>query len=483
MSRAILGALAALVALPGIAAARLTAVGLDKNNYTSDFMIGHVVVSVVFVESNGGNDAQTENWSDARKAQALSEVMNGLDFWTRQNPKSPVSFTVVTETGHTGYEPITRPYWDEAQWIPQVMSGLGHTGTRFSATKSYVNALRTAHDADWGFVVYIVDSLKDADGKFADGLFAYAYLGGPYLVLTYDNNGYGISNMDCVFAHETGHIFHALDQYAGASSPGEYSYGYFRTINGNHAYASTANAPDSIMRGGIRWGLDAWSRKMLGWLDADGNGRDDIVDRSPSVTYASVASAGPPAFTGRAAVSVFPRQGNAQGQGLTVDVVAKVEYRLRNGEWASAEAVDGRFDSGGEDFRFNFGAGDLSIQTIAAQDVDVRVTTLYTANAGGDATFASASVSNAHPFPNPFRPNSNPSHTKVTFTGMSAGAKIQVFTTAGEPVFEKQLDGATSAFDWGAVNDQGQSLATGVYLYLITGADGESKDGKIAVIR
>lgn len=462
--------------------AELTSVGLDKTQFTSDFMIGNVVVSVIFVESNGASDANAETWSAPRKAQVLSEVMSGLDWWTRQNPRSPVSFTVLSDTASTDYEPISRPYWDEALWIPQVMAKYGQSGTRFTATKNYVNALRQQYGADWGYVVYVVDSLNDSNGKFADGLFAYAYLGGPYLVMTYDNNGYGISNMDVVFAHESGHIFHALDQYAGASSPTEYSYGYYRTINGNHAYSAQANDPDSIMRGGIHWSLDKWSKQMLGWVDANNNGKDDILDRAPLVTYDSVASAGPPSFSGQTSVSVVPRQGNGLGNGLTVDTVAKVEYRLRNGTWALAEPTDGSFNGGAEAFRFNFAPGDLSAQSINAQDVDVRVTTLYAANSAGDGSFAAASLSGAHAFPNPFKPNSGLNHTKVTFTGVGSGARIQIFTPSGEPVFDKQLDASSATYEWPAVNDDGQLLASGVYLYLIT-ADGDSKDGKIAIVR
>ncbi len=471
--------------------AEITAVGLDKKDYTSDFMIGNVVVSVIFPESSGGADPNIENWTPERQTQALSKIMAGLDWWTHQNPRSPLSFTVISQTVQTKYEPITRPYYDEALWIPDIMSKLGYTGSRFGATRAYINDLRTQYHADWGYVIFVCDSLIDANGKFADGYFAYSYLGGPFTVMTYDNNGYGISNMDVVLAHETGHIFNALDEYAGASSPNDYSHGYFPTMNGNHQYATTADSPESIMRGGIRWGLDSWAKLMIGWRDADNNGRDDVVDRAPVVNFASQPSsqAGVSNFNGSAHVTVLPRQGNPNGNGITVDTISKVEYRLGSGAWAEASAVDGGFDSGTESFIFNLGGGDATTQAVSAQNVDVRVLTQFTMTGpgGGSGTGSAAAPSNlsgAHPFPNPYKPNSSIGHTNgITFSGLTVGAHVQIFTPNGDRVYDKKLDPAISTLQWNAENDDGKVLASGVYLYLITDDAGNKKDGKLAIVR
>lgn len=471
--------------------AALTSWGLDKNAYTSDFMIGNVVVAVVFPESDGSVDPNIENWSDERKTQALSQIMAGLDWWTKQNPHSPLSFTFVTKTVSTRYEPITRPYYDEALWIPDVMSKLGYNSNRFTATRNYVNDLRKDYKADWGYVIFVVDSQVDANGKFADGLFAYAYLGGPFLVLTYDNNGYGISNMGVVAAHETGHIFHALDEYAGASGPNDYSSGYFSTVNGNHAYSSVANEPNSIMRGGLRWGLDDWVRQMVGWRDSDKNDRDDILDLVPvaSITQQSnqSGSSGSTGFTGDAAVSILPRQSNAQGYGLTIDNVAKVEYRLKNGDWAQATPMDGVFDSATESFQITVAPSGSSAQTIRIQDVELRVATSFSIKSGTTVTSSAggtpATLEDAHAFPNPFKPNSSLGHSNVTFTSLTPGSKVQLFTVAGEPVFDKEAAAGSTTLSWNVVNNDGQEVTSGVYYYLITDSSGHKKKGKIAVIR
>ena len=478
--------MAALFLLPLPAQSALTSKGLDKTGYTSDFMIGNVVVAIIFTESNGSLDPNLETWSDARKTQALSQIMLGLDWWTKQNPRSPLSFTYVTQTVDTKYEPILRPYYDESLWIPDIMTKIGYAGTRFTATRNYINALRTQNQADWGFVVFVVDSMNDANGKFADGLFAYSYLGGPFMVLTYDNNGYGIGNMGVVMAHETGHIFHALDQYAGASGPNDYSGGYFRTINGNHAYSSTANEPNSIMRGGIRWGLDNWARQAIGWKDSNNNNRDDIMDQSPTVTITPAgSSAGTTNFNGQATIAIVPRQGNANGYGLTLDTISKVEYRLPSGGWGVATPADGVYDEADENFQIAVQAASLGTQNVSAQDVELRVTTTFSTLSGNSVTSSSGSgmLDLAHPFPNPFKPNSGLGHTAVTFTALTSGAKLQIFNVAGEPVFDKEAAAGASTIIWNAVDDDGQDVASGIYYFLITDSAGQKKDGKIAVIR
>lgn len=464
--------------------ATLTAVGLDSSQYTSDFMIGSVVVSVIFPESNGQVDPNTETWTEDRKSQVLTKIMAGLDWWTHQNPNSPLTFTYVTQTVATKYEPITRPYYDESLWIPDIMSQLGYSGTRFASTKAYVNDLRQQYHTDWGFVIFVVDSLADSNGKFADGYFAYSYLGGPFTVMTYDNNGYGIANMDVVVAHETGHIFNALDEYAGASSPNSYSFGYFPTINGNHQYSSTANEPNSIMRGGIRWGLDRWVKDMVGWKDADTNGRDDILDRAPTLNLASqsnLSSDGGTGFNGTAHVNITPRQGNTNGYGFTIDTIAKVEYKLGDGTWGEADPIDGSFNGPDEAFNISIPANQkISARSvISASDLNIRVLTAYATYVGSlSSGTASADLSDAHVFPNPYKPNSNLGQTGVTFRGLTSGAKVQIFTPAGERIFEELADN-TGDMAWSDI----KNASSGIYYFLITDQNGNKKKGKIAVIK
>ena len=113
--------------------------------------------------------------------------------------------------------------------------------------------MRRKTGADWAFVLYVVDSLRDADGMFRDGAVAYtADLYGPYMVLTYDNDGYRFRHFDAVLAHEMGHVFGALDEYApprpGYPSTGDLTAGYLGVRNRNAVKGGTTDLP-CIMRG------------------------------------------------------------------------------------------------------------------------------------------------------------------------------------------------------------------------------------------
>ncbi len=215
-----------------------TAPAAPSSTQTSEFMAGTVAYTVVFVESSGGTgncspaDAQTENWDAGRQNTVLSEISQGLAFWTgRSNRPSPLTFTLDNQGSQpTSCEPITRPSSDEGKWIADVLKALGRPDATpsnyWAEARAYADSRRTALGADWGYLIFVVDSLNDADGLFSDGSFAYAYLNGPFLVMTYDNDGWGIGLMNLVTAHETGHIFGALDEYASSGCSTSDSWGY-----------------------------------------------------------------------------------------------------------------------------------------------------------------------------------------------------------------------------------------------------------------
>jgi hypothetical protein len=72
----------------------------------------------------------------------------------------------------------------------------------------------------------VVDSLNDSDDSFSNGASVYAYLNRPFMVLIYDNGGWGIDRMNLIALHESRHIFAALDEYAfaGCSTAGRWGY-------------------------------------------------------------------------------------------------------------------------------------------------------------------------------------------------------------------------------------------------------------------
>jgi hypothetical protein len=183
---------------------------------TSEYFVGRVAVGIVLPESDGSLDTSTEDWTEAERALVLSKISAALDWWAAREPNAHLTFVYDDGTAApvaTGYEPITHPYCFQAFWIADVMAKMGYTGlSYFDQVRSYDNALRARYGTDWAFTIFVVDSSHNGS-HFSDGYFAYAYLGGPFLVMTYGNDGYGPQNMDAVAAHEIGHVFLALDQY------------------------------------------------------------------------------------------------------------------------------------------------------------------------------------------------------------------------------------------------------------------------------
>jgi hypothetical protein len=204
----------------------------------SEFHLGSCLLAVVLVESNGGTDPNTEDWTQAEMDQVTSEIISGLNWYISKKEWRTISYTTVfSYQVPTSYEPINRSSDQENLWISQCLSALGYAGY---PGYGYVNALRDSAGTDWATVCFVVDSSNDADGQFPDGRFAYSTLGGPKFVMTYDNDGWGIGNMDGVMAHELGHSYYALDEYYDAGRACDATSGYLAWDNQNSEYPNGA---------------------------------------------------------------------------------------------------------------------------------------------------------------------------------------------------------------------------------------------------
>jgi hypothetical protein len=332
---------------------------------TSEYFMGEVAVGIVLPESTGAQ----ENWSTERQNNVISEIQAAMDWWAAREANARLTFVYdVRLSVQTTYEPITLPQASEGLWIAEVMANLGYTSGSgyFARVYSYLNSLRSTLGTDWAFAIFVVDSNNDADGYFSDGYFAYAYLGGPFMVMTYDNDGYSIFNMDAVTAHETGHIFYAQDQYQSAGVSCTIRTGYLNVENQNSAYpfpgACISNVA-SIMRSQVApytsGAVDTYARQQVGWRDSDSDTVMDILDFEPDTTL-SAYSPDPtvdstPTYTGSAiaSTSVYPNSNpSGYGHSISINRIANVQYRIDSGPWISAVATDGAFDETSEAFTF-----------------------------------------------------------------------------------------------------------------------------------
>jgi hypothetical protein len=386
-----------LLARDGVAAARLP-VGLGalpSARETAAFAAGKVAVAVIFLESDGSRMRSTEDWSREdprrpgdRRALVLAQVQSALDWWNAQSPDGSLELFMpaagsygAPQTLETGYEPIRMPVrigWkgrsisSDTAWRWEVMDQLH---IRHDATDddpkpetAFADKVRTRNHADWAFVLYVVDSLKDTDGMFANGVVAYtADLFGPYTMLTYDNDGYGFANFGAVLAHEMGHIFGALDEYpppvAGYPSTGGLRSGYLGVLNGNAEQGGRTHY-DCIMRGSqqtvdsFRYGgLCRWTQGQTGLRDSDRDSRPDVVDTKPALKTGLETTTEDGSVTLLGSVTEQPRRrGRISGgvyfrRDLSILVPHDAQYRVDGGDWLPLAATDGAFGEASEGWK------------------------------------------------------------------------------------------------------------------------------------
>ncbi len=325
---------------------------------TSEYMAGSVAVGIVLVESDGSVDPSSENWTLDEKQLVFNEIMNGLNWWARLEPRANLSFVYDDHFSNplpTRYEPITRSYSYQQLWIANAMSALGYNApSYFTRVRDYNNALRSTYHTDWAFIIFVVDSSADTDNRFSDGYFAYAYLGGPFIVMTSENNGYGADNMDAVTAHEMGHIFHALDQYASASQTCTRRSGYLNIENLNSQYGSCLSNVTSIMRGQIypytARAIDPYAAGQVGWRDSD---EDNILDPLDveipiSIDNFLIDNNNNVTASGLAEIIPYPSPSHAS---VTINALIEIQYRFDQSAWQQALTSDGVFDETTEGYQ------------------------------------------------------------------------------------------------------------------------------------
>ncbi len=346
---------------------------------TAEYMLGTVAVTVVLFESNGSIDPSTQNWNPlVRDDQGVpildnngrtisasgpnhieltkDRVREGLQWWedTLANfyarkyvgvdPIHSLNFVFDFQYAHnpipTGYEPIDRISNDYALWVPDFLSAVGadDTGWIDIDIRTFNNQQRLKYDADWAFTIFVVNDYNDPDGRFKSGgsfSQAFAFSGGRFFVAPSRRPA-------STFAHESGHIFYALDEYINA---GTYTSrrGYYNTQNLNAWDNPDPNYgfQSSIMNAGAS--LDAaWlnhtssdsSLAMLGWQDSDGDGVFDVLDVPLSLSGSGYydAQAQVYRFTGHSAVRTLPNV-NSSGRrnDITINEVSQAVYSLDDG--------------------------------------------------------------------------------------------------------------------------------------------------------
>ncbi len=224
----------------------------------SEFLIGSVLVNVIFPESAGSS----ENWTDDEIAGAMSGIALGISQYMQHslwfNDLSFVYNYNDFKRVPVQMEPIESDMGTDDIWIGEVLANLDYDYGAYLGAHMLNNATRNVFKTDWVFTAFIADMSNhySASPPSPDpgcwggaGYVAYAYLGGPYLLVPYPacRYGYGLG-FGRVFIHEMSHTFWALDEYASAETPCSSKSGYLAVSNRNTLFESCQETVPCIMQ-------------------------------------------------------------------------------------------------------------------------------------------------------------------------------------------------------------------------------------------
>ncbi|MFH1619971.1 MAG: T9SS type A sorting domain-containing protein [bacterium] len=87
----------------------------------------------------------------------------------------------------------------------------------------------------------------------------------------------------------------------------------------------------------------------------------------------------------------------------------------------------------------------------------------------------------AHAYPNPF--SRKKGHVSIVFSRLTLKATIQIYTVSGELVRTIYKDSNQDSLGWDVKGENGQTLAGGLYLYVVESSGVPRKTGKLAIIQ
>ena len=169
---------------------------------TSAYLEGTVAVGIVIVQGPTAGAAVHRRGAARRWSPRSRTASAGF---ATANPSAGISFTYDIQNVDLALPADPDAADLEAYWRDPAMAAIGFSAD-WDGVGAYVEDLRTRFGTRWTYCGFFT--------KYPLGHFAYASIGGPRLVMDYNNDGWGPDNIDRVFAHETGHIFGCPDEYA-----------------------------------------------------------------------------------------------------------------------------------------------------------------------------------------------------------------------------------------------------------------------------
>lgn len=290
---------------------------------TSLYMTGDIAVGIFFIPGSLGD------WPVEQIDYVFSSTCDALNQFIDFDSNANLTFTFIKEVDEDG--------------VPHIPP------SNIEQQRDYVNDLRNIHQTHWAYMIII---------EYGGGL-AYANLFGPSTYLYSSDLRSG-----AVARHETMHIFGAWDQYGERPDESPTArWGYLNVVNANSKYndgtgyflgagegQSDIMSDISIDHHGP---IGVYSRGQIGWRDSDGDGIFDPLDTFPNTNIFEKTGTNPFIYTGAATDMPLPNNYESESYGdVTLNTIQSVEYRINQGAWLRAEAMDGEYNSSEEEFIF-----------------------------------------------------------------------------------------------------------------------------------
>ena len=230
------------------------AVELSPDTPTSLYLTESVAVGLVLVSRDQG----TETMNDEEKTKIIQEVQAGLDWLTTIEPRSRLSFVydirpITVNIVPGPYPGETDPYERfESGWRDAALQNMGYSPGRPGYQK-YVKDLQTTKGTKWAYVAFFT--------KYPLKHFAYAIW--EKVVMEYKNDNWGPNNIHRVFAHESCHIFGAVDEYGNCTCGG--TNGHLGAPNNNCVNCIPPNEQQDCLMNQNTLSMCEWTRKQIGW--------------------------------------------------------------------------------------------------------------------------------------------------------------------------------------------------------------------------
>jgi len=330
----------------------------------SAFALGSMQWNVILVE-NDGTVGGAETWSAAEIADIQTEVIQAKTYWegltAAFHPNARLSINVNFENGGNALSTPVDPTANRSEsWVNDVMGSLNYnSGSRYTNVRNYNQAERVAAGTHWATTIFAIDNTDQGLDSYA-----YAYLGGPYTILTRNPAGWQPQNFSFVLAHEMGHIFNAWDEYPQSGARNTWTGGYLNGVNGNASLDGSGDPvtppqPNALMLNNGNFGSGVahppspFSSVVFGHRDTDLDNIPDILDTFPTLTGSDAGSnpvAGDFVFSGSISVNdianLNPNEigfSNSQND-MTINTIGSAYYVLDAGTPVAFTPGDGIHD-------------------------------------------------------------------------------------------------------------------------------------------